>query len=884
LNTFGRRVGVEFFGDATSLEKSFANVAVATKEYGTLSVATSKEVADARVLGTAKSIKALRADIETFTAASTSYVKGSDLQIAATIRLAAAQKRLAAVTGETVVATAGTGRAAKTAERDLGKTTRGLIAGSGAAAGLGRSLAFASGGFLAVASGAGLIRSSITGAEDLAKAQESLAVAIRHTGGNLAVLGPRYAAIAKGAAEFGVSQADATRGLARATVLTGGAAKAQRAYQEALVISKATGKDFNAVLTATSKGQEGVTTSLRRYGILVKTGSSGTEQFTQVMERFGGQAEANTTVSEKFRAALSNTEAIIGRQLLPTFEHLTSSLTAWLTKMSESGRLQKDVADTTHVVTDAFKVFGAVIGTVDKVTGSFKNTLEALVAVFAVRKIFAFGDALVGLAAKWGLVTTAATEAAAAETAAGAAGGVGAAATIGEGAAIAGGAGIALSAPVVGEAAALGFVAFKGLTSGTGPSQRVPGGQQRVIVAGVGPMVKQNGKWYRVGRGVQIPASPDQAAAAEAALGGRGFGPQFRAPSTGADSPNRGGLASPPVVRTAAATPIAVYSKYTQTISEQLATAQAGLTKTTQDDVAAAKAIIARIKRLIGQGHLKGQALLQALQDEATQQGVLDSARQAAAQQAAQLAAAKKATASSYTTPIDIQLAQARAELTASSADDIKAAKAALAAAKAAVASGKKNKQGQLAAIQGEVQAKQTLDSLRQQSSTAYTVPAKLSLALAKAQATGQNITPVLLKMKAALEKALKAAKGNIQKQTDIYNQIYGINQQIGQGVASALGGFKQASTKALTAGLGLTPEQRRALRGRLSQLGPHGTVPGSGVGAAGFVIGTDGRPLVVHTHVNIDGKRVADNTTRHQQRHRRRNPSQRRGPNAGIG
>jgi hypothetical protein len=33
---------------------------------------------------------------------------------------------------------------------------------------------------------------------------------------------------------------------------------------------------------------------------------------------------------------------------------------------------------------------------------------------------------------------------------------------------------------------------------------------------------------------------------------------------------------------------------------------------------------------------------------------------------------------------------------------------------------------------------------------------------------------------------------------------------------------------------------------------------------------------------VNIDGKRVANNVTRHQQRHRRRNPHQRRGPNAG--
>jgi hypothetical protein len=39
--------------------------------------------------------------------------------------------------------------------------------------------------------------------------------------------------------------------------------------QNALVISKATGKDFNAVLTATSKAQDGSTTSLARYGIML---------------------------------------------------------------------------------------------------------------------------------------------------------------------------------------------------------------------------------------------------------------------------------------------------------------------------------------------------------------------------------------------------------------------------------------------------------------------------------------------------------------------------------------------------------------------------------------------------------------------------------------
>jgi hypothetical protein len=63
----------------------------------------------------------------------------------------------------------------------------------------------------------------------------------------------------------------------------------------------------------------------------------------------------------------------------------------------------------------------------------------------------------------------------------------------------------------------------------------------------------------------------------------------------------------------------------------------------------------------------------------------------------------------------------------------------------------------------------------------------------------------------------------------------------------------------------------------------PGGTIPAKGIGAAGYAIDPNtGRPIHIHTHVNLDGRRIADNTTRHQQRRRGRNSSQRRGPYAG--
>lgn len=79
--------------------------------------------------------------------------------------------------------------------------------------------------------------------------------------------------------------------------------------------------------------------------------------------------------------------------------------------------------------------------------------------------------------------------------------------------------------------------------------------------------------------------------------------------------------------------------------------------------------------------------------------------------------------------------------------------------------------------------------------------------------------------------------------------------------------------TKKLLAGLGLSSEEKRALRGRLAGFNTAGThLAGAGLGPTGS--------FVVNTTVNLDGQKVASNTTKHQQRSKRRNPQQKRGPN----
>jgi hypothetical protein len=84
-------------------------------------------------------------------------------------------------------------------------------------------------------------------------------------------------------------------------------------------------------------------------------------------------------------------------------------------------------------------------------------------------------------------------------------------------------------------------------------------------------------------------------------------------------------------------------------------------------------------------------------------------------------------------------------------------------------------------------------------------------------------------------------------------------------------------------AGLGLSPEQERQARARLSSFNSAGrSLSGDRRPTGNF---RDGQPIVVEstTNVNLDGETVGRNVTRTQQKQKRRNPKQKRGPRSGI-
>ncbi len=160
-----------------------------------------------------------------------------------------------------------------------------------------------------------------------------------------------------------------------------------------------------------------------------------------------------------------------------------------------------------------------------------------------------------------------------------------------------------------------------------------------------------------------------------------------------------------------------------------------------------------------------------------------------------------------------------------------------------------------------------------------FTVPLALQVSQARAEALGKPIVTILGQIKKAAQRALKSHKLGLQGQLDAWNTIASINDQLKNAAKGAETAFKKANTAKLLEGFNLSPAERKALRARLSQVGAGGTVPR---GSQFALAGTGGGTFVVESKLILDGRQVASNTTKHQQKTANRNPGQRRGPHAG--
>jgi len=221
----------------------------------------------------------------------------------------------------------------------------------------------------------------------------------------------------------------------------------------------------------------------------------------------------------------------------------------------------------------------------------------------------------------------------------------------------------------------------------------------------------------------------------------------------------------------------------------QLQQAQASLTRGMGDDVKVAHKIVASIKKLIKEGALTAPAMVQALE------------AQAAAQQTIwQWEDEQKKKAQSFTIPPSLQIAQARLESegkdTASVLVQVKAF------AQKRLASGKLDLQGTLDALHAIGDANQVLKS--------FQIPPEITLLQARLEAEGKSTVPALKQTLAAAWKAVHSGKYAGKELEAAYNAITAANQALAQSKPTIPPELELALTKATALGQNLVPILRK--------------------------------------------------------------------------
>lgn len=779
------------------------------------------------------------------------------------------------------------GRSAKGAavfNRDLSRITRGALAGSGVFRGLGRSIAFASGGFLAFASAGQFLRTSIDAAKEAQVTQKQLAAQFRASGKDLSAYQGQIDKTANSLSLLSGFQNDEIKaGFTTIFRTTNDVTKALRDTATAADLARAKHLSFAQASLIIAKTEAGNTTLLRRQGFQIAKNAKSEEALAKLRGIVAGQAKAGTTAQERFGAVLHNTEEIIGAGLLPTLNKYLARASTWLTQMNESGKLQKDVANAAKRFGEALSLIVGTIRTVDKVTGSFANTLKDLAGVWLLLKVRTRVIKWLAIAEGMKAAATAAkTASAATKGLAVAEGGVAASGVVARVAAYTGGV-AAVGSASEGAAAKVGLLevalsrlALPGLLGllaggllalqkGFADAAKTTLGFK--VSGGVVTENKADGSFQfkpdNATRGSQRPRriTPAQAAA----LGVATF--TSAGPVGAGGSPRDDVIAAANARRLRTQTGAGGLSLQGRFNIAELRLANAQLTKTSADDIRILNTEAKITREQIN--HVK--TLKQ--KTELTQRlvGIMGSLASLTQQ------------ADQFVLPIGIRTDVARAGATITTADDLAIAKQ----VKAAIIS-------RLPGLHGEalISAYDQLGQVNQQLAAAvaeagkFVESPKLLLAQAKAdaQAAGIGATDltkaqrsVLVRMRAAARKALKSGKLAVQGQIDAWNEIASANQELINGNQHTK--FQVANTKKLLAGLGLTPAQEKAARARLTQLGPGGTVPRQTSLNGGF----GGQTIVTHTTVTLDGQKVGSSVTRTQQKSRKRNPPQKRGPHAGA-
>jgi hypothetical protein len=396
-----RKLIVEVASDISQLLKGLHDGEAATQRFAKEVSVDSATMARAQVDAAIKTTAALEKEAAAYRAIANVAEKGSKEQATAARLAANAEQKLAASIAHTGREASSTAAKAHQLERATGHAARGALSGSGLFQTFGRSLAFASGGFIAFHEASEFIRESVDAAREAVVSQRSLAAQMKASGESFDANRERIEKVALSYGKFGFQNDEV---IASLTVLergTGNINKAMALQGLAADLARAKNLELAGAANVIAKVFGGQETALRRAVPGLQKNAHGMDLIRLAQAKLAGQAAANTTAAERFHAILHDTEEIVGTALLPTLNKYLNQLSRWLERMNRSGKLQKDVAQTARLLADAVAAVKAVteplvaaFQALADILGGNKRALEALLGVYLSWKALKIADSV----------------------------------------------------------------------------------------------------------------------------------------------------------------------------------------------------------------------------------------------------------------------------------------------------------------------------------------------------------------------------------------------------------------------------------------------------------------------------------------------------------
>lgn len=313
----------------------------------------------------------------------------SSAAISALIRLKDAEARVASETSHAARQTASASTAFGHFAHDVERAGLGIAVGTRAVHGLRSALIF--GGISSVATlGFGqVLRSARDAAVEQQTALSQLQVALKDAG----IAQSAYTGTVREGLDamekLGFDDEDAAKAMALTVRATKDVTSAQRLQSTAADVARGRNMSLVSATQLLVRVQAGQVGSLRRLGINVEKGISGTKALAEVQRQYAGAAAEFASSAEgsqqRFNVALHNTEATIGRALLPTITQLNGRLSNWLQNSRNQEHIQHDVnaavsagAKVVRGIGNAYQALAPPIRQVNRLLGGFENTAKLL--------------------------------------------------------------------------------------------------------------------------------------------------------------------------------------------------------------------------------------------------------------------------------------------------------------------------------------------------------------------------------------------------------------------------------------------------------------------------------------------------------------------------